>query len=111
MFVRWQEYKSQAKSGRLRAFRKKHGQHRLRPMLVETVRIAGKPHQRYLAYLGSVQAERRDGPRFWYDESRKVDQCRQSREERNRMKAAIAKEHGGKLPTKVALDKSDPRIA
>src|SRR6516225_11234615 len=49
MFVRWQEYKSRAKSRRLRAFRKKHGQHRLRAILVETVRIDGKPHQRYLA--------------------------------------------------------------
>src|SRR5258706_11873219 len=88
MFVRWQEYKSQAKSRRLRAFRKKHGQHRLRAMLVETVRIDGKPHQRYLAYLGSVQAERRDRPRFWYDVTRKLDQCRLSREERNRIKSA-----------------------
>jgi hypothetical protein len=51
MFVRWQEYKSQAKSRRLRAFRKKRGQHRLRAMLVETVRIAGKPHQRYLEHV------------------------------------------------------------
>jgi hypothetical protein len=65
MFVRWQEYKSQAQSRRLRAYRKKHGQ-RLRAILVETVRIDGKPHQRYLAYLGSVQADRRDRPRFWY---------------------------------------------
>src|SRR5258708_26433866 len=84
MFVRWQEYKSQAKSRRLRAFRKKHGQHRLRAMLVETVRIDGKPHQRYLAYLGSLQAERRDRPRVWSDVTRKLDQCRLSREERNR---------------------------
>ena len=69
MFVRWQEYKSQAQSRRLRAHRKKHGQ-RLRAMLVETVRIDGKPRQRYLAYLGSVQADRRDRPRFWYDVTR-----------------------------------------
>ena len=47
MFVRWQEYKSRAQSRRLRAFRKKHGQ-RLRAILVETVRIDGKPLQRYL---------------------------------------------------------------
>ena len=44
MFVRWQEYKSKAQSRRLRAFRKKHGPHRLRAILVETVRIDGKPH-------------------------------------------------------------------
>ena len=82
MFVRWQEYKSRAKSRRLRAFRKKHGPHRLRAILVETVRIDGKPHQRYLAYLGSVQADRRDRPRFWYGVTRKLDQCRLSRERR-----------------------------
>ena len=100
MFVRWQEYKSRAKSRRLRAFRKKHGPHRLRAILVETVRIDGKPHQRYLAYLGSVQADRRDRPRFWYDVTRKLDQCRLSREERNRIKSAIAKKIGGKVPTR-----------
>src|SRR5258708_29036979 len=82
MFVRWQEYKSRAKSRRLREFRKKHGPHRLRAILVETVRIDGKPHQRYLAYLGSVQADRRDRPRFWYGVTRKLDQCRLSRERR-----------------------------
>ena len=111
MFVRWQEYKSQAKSRRLRAFRKKHGQHRLRAMLVETVRIDGKPHQRYLAYLGSVQADRRDRPRFWYDVTRKLDQRRLSREERNRIKSAIAKKFGGKVPTKAALKKFERRRA
>jgi hypothetical protein len=111
MFVRWQEYKSRAKSRRLRAFRKKHGQHRLRAMLVETVRIDGKPHQRYLAYLGSVQADRRDRPRFWYDVTRKLDQCRLSREERNRIKSAIAKKIGGKVPTKAALKKFERRRA
>ena len=103
MFVRWQEYKSRAKSRRLRAFRKKHGQHRLRAMLVETVRIDGKPHQRYLAYLGSVQAE--------HDVTRKLDQCRLSREERNRIKSAIAKKIGGKVPTKAALKKFERRRA
>ena len=111
MFVRWQEYKSRAKSRRLRAFSKRHGQHRLRAILVETVRIDGKPHQRYLAYLGSVQAGRRDRPRFWCDVTRKLDQCRLSREERNRIKSAIAKKIGGKVPTKAALKKFERRRA
>src|SRR5258708_38851039 len=110
MFVRRQEYKSRAQSRRLRAFRTKHGQ-RLRAILVETVRIDGKPHQRYLAYLGSVQADRRDRPRFWYDVTRKLDQCRLSREERNRIKSAIAKKIGGKVPTKAALKKFERRRA
>src|SRR5262245_531036 len=105
MFVRWQEYKSRAKSRRLRAFRKKHGPHRLRAILVETVRIDGKPHQRYLAYLGSVQADRRDRPRFWYGVTRKLDHCRLSREQRNRIASAIAKKIGGKVPTKAGLKK------
>jgi hypothetical protein len=111
MFVRWQEYRSKAQSRRLRAFRKKHGQHRLRAVLVESVRIDGRPHQRYLAYLGSVQADRRDRPRFWYDLTRKLDKCRLSREERNRIKSAIAKKIGGKVPTKAELKKFERRRA
>jgi hypothetical protein len=111
MFVRWQEYTSRAKSRRLRAFRKKHGPHRLRAILVETVRIDGKPHQRYLAYLGSVQADRRDRPRFWYGVTRKLDQCRLSREQRNRITSAIAKKIGGKVPTKAELKKFERRRA
>ena len=58
MFVRWQKYKS-------RVSRNKHGQPRL--LLVEAIRINGKPRQHHLAYLGSVQADRRDLPRFWYN--------------------------------------------
>jgi hypothetical protein len=110
MFVRWQEYKSRAQSRRLRAFRKKHGQ-RLRAILVETVRIDGKPLQRYLAYLGSVQADRRDRPRFWYNVTRKLDQCRLSREERKQITSAIAKKVGGKVPTKAELKKFKRRRA
>ena len=71
----------------------------------------GKPHQRYLAYLGSVQADRRDRPRFWYDVTRKLDQCRLPREERNRITSAIAKKIGGKVPTKAALKKFERRRA
>jgi len=111
MFVRWQEYRSQAQSRLLRAFRKKHGQHRLRAILVETVRIDGKPHQRYLAYLGSLQADRRDRPRFWYNVTRKLDQCRLSREERKQITSAIAKKIGGKVPTKAGLKAFERRRA
>jgi hypothetical protein len=103
MFVRWQEYRSRAQSSRVRAFRKKHGPHRLRAILVETVRIDGEPRQRYLAYLGSVQADRRDRPRFWYDVTRKLEQCRLSREERKQIMSAIAKKVGGKVPSKAKL--------
>ena len=80
-------------------------------MLVETVRIDGKPHQRYLAYLGSVQADRRDWPRFWYNVTRKLDQCRLSREERKRITAAIAKRVGGKVPSKAKLKAFERRRA
>ena len=94
MFVRWQKYKS-------RVSRKKHGQPRL--LLVEAIRIDGKPRQRHLAYLGSVQADRRDLPRFWYNVIGKLDRCRLSPEERNRITAAIAKKVGGKVPSKAKL--------
>ena len=60
---------------------------------------------------GSVQADRRDRPRFWYDVTRKLDQCRLSREERNRIKSAIAKKIGGKVPTKATLKKFERRRA
>ncbi len=83
----------------------------MRAILVETVRIDGKPLQRYLAYLGSVQADRRDRPRFWYDVTRKLDQCRLSREERKQITSAIAKKVGGKVPTKAELKKFKRRRA
>ena len=95
----------------MRSFSKRHGQHRLRAILVETVRIDGKPHQRYLAYLGSVQAGRRDRPRFWYDVTGKLDQCRLSREERKQITSAIAKKIGGKVPTKAGLKAFERRRA
>ena len=94
MFVRWQKYKS-------RVSRKKHVQPRL--LLVEAIRIDGKPRQRHLAYLGSVQADRRDLPKFWYNVIGKLDRCRLSPEERNRITAAIAKKVGGKVPSKAKL--------
>ena len=53
----------------------------------------------------------RDRARFWYDVTRKLDQCRLSREERNRIKSAIAKKIGGKVPTKAALKKFERRRA
>jgi hypothetical protein len=80
-------------------------------LLVEAIRIDGKPRQRYLAYLGSVQADRRDRPRFWYDVTRKLDQCRLSREKRKQITSAIAKKVGGKVPTKAELKKFDRRRA
>jgi hypothetical protein len=70
-------------------------------LLVEAVRIDGKPRQRHLAYLASVQADRRDLPRFWYNVIRKLDRCRLSPEERDRITAAIAKKVGGKVPSQA----------
>ena len=102
MFVRWQKYKS-------RVSRNKHGQPRL--LLVEAVRIDGKPRQRHLTYLGSVQADRRDLRRFWYNVIRKLDRCQLSPEERNRITAAIAKKVGGKVPSKAKLKAFERRRA
>ena len=99
MFVRWQKYKSW----------KKRGQPRL--LLVEAIRIDGKPRQRYLAYLCSVQADRRDRPRFWYNVIRKLDRRRLSPEERKRITTAIAKKVGGKVPSKAKLKAFERRRA
>jgi hypothetical protein len=48
---------------------------------------------------------------FWYNVIRKLDRCRLSPEERNRITAAIAKKVGGKVPSKAELKAFERRRA
>jgi hypothetical protein len=109
MFVRWQLYRSQAKPPRwpFRA-RDDHGG-RLRAVLVESVRVDGRPRQKHVAFLGSIVSDKliddRAGKRFWRDVTAKLDRLgnRVSPEECERILAAIAAKVGGR-PTEAELE-------
>jgi hypothetical protein len=102
MFVRWQQYRSQARDKRRRERNDARG--RLKAVLVESVRIDGEPRQKHIAFLGSVSIDGRDRRRFWYDVTTRL--------ERKRIGAAIAEKVGGQLMTAAELkrferDRSD----
>jgi hypothetical protein len=65
MFVRWQTYSSKARSPRQRALNDKHA--RQKAILVESVRVDGKPRHRHIAFLSSLSIDRRDelGATWW----------------------------------------------
>lgn len=94
MFVRWQLYRSQARDNRLRRDNDKRA--RLKAILVESVRIDGKPCQRHIAFLGSISIDGSDRRRFWYQVMSHLDRLsnRVPLPERERIIAAIAKKVG-----------------
>jgi hypothetical protein len=55
MYVRWQTYRSQALNERQAARNDERA--RLKAVLVESVRVHGKPRQRHVAFLGSLTFE------------------------------------------------------
>lgn len=55
MYVRWQTYRSQALNPWQRKGNDKRA--RLKAILVESVRIDGKPRQKHIAFLGSFGQE------------------------------------------------------
>ena len=70
MYVRWQTYRSKALNPRLRECNDRRM--RLRAVLVDSVRVDGKPRQKHVAYLGSIQLDDpgmitvdSDHARFW----------------------------------------------
>src|SRR5262245_22011983 len=91
MYVRWQLYQSQARDSSMRERREPHA--RLKAILVESVRVGGRPRQRHIAFLGSVAIDGGDRRRFWYDVTTKLDRLsnRVSPDDRQRIEAAIAK--------------------
>jgi hypothetical protein len=90
MYVRWQTYRSQALNPRHRARNDKHA--RLKAVLVESVRVGGKPRQMHIAFLGSMSIDRSDMHRFWREVTARLDQLgnRVGPEDRDRLLASIA---------------------
>lgn len=111
MFVRWQLYRSQARNRYVREANDKDA--RLKAILVESVRVDGKPRQRHIAFLGSVLIDGSDRRRFWYDVTTKLNRLsnRVSPLERSRIGDAIAKKVGGHLLTKAQLKQFDRLLA
>ena len=103
MFVRWQLYRSQA----LNSYHRKHNdaRARLKAVLVESVRIEGKPRQNHIAFLGSTSINGSDRPRFWYEVMRSLDRLgnRMLPQERQRIVAAISKRLGEPSPTRSEM--------
>jgi hypothetical protein len=96
MFVRWQTYQSQWRDDRLRA------------VLVESVRIDGKPRQKHIAFLGSIASNSlgKPGPRFWYDVTAKLKRLgnRIGPEDYERIIASITAKVGGLAMTEAELE-------
>jgi hypothetical protein len=103
MFVRWQRYRSQA----LIPWRTERT--RLKAILVESVRVDGKPRQKHIAFLGSIASDDAIGgtvgKRFWRDVISKLKRLgnRVAPEDYERIVAAIAAKVGGR-PTEAELE-------
>jgi hypothetical protein len=96
MFVRWQTYQGQRRD-------------RLRAILVESVRVHGKPRQKHVAFLGGIASDASidgtAGKVFWGSVTQKLERLgnRVSPEERGRILASIAAKVGGR-PTEAELE-------
>jgi hypothetical protein len=104
MFVRWQLYKSQARNRHRRAHNDKHA--RLRAILVEGVRVDGKPRQKHIAFLGSIPIDgnERDREILWCRVTTALDHIgRLSPQERRKIATAVAQRVPGKLSTKQEI--------
>jgi hypothetical protein len=103
MFVRWQQYRSQARDKQHRE--RNDARVRLKAILVESVRIAGEPRHKHIAFLGTMWVDGRDRRRFWYNVTTRLNQLSNlvSTKERKRIGAAIAEKVGGHLMTVTEL--------
>ena len=111
MYVRWQRQRSRARDERQRE--RNDARPRLKAVLVETVRVDGKPRQKHIAFLGSVSIDGRDIRRFWYDVTTRLDRLgnRVSAEECERIGAAIAERVGGRLMTALELEQFEQDLS
>jgi len=109
MYVRWQQYRSQARDQRQRERNDQRA--RLKATLVKNVRINGKPRQKHVAFLGSMSIDGSDRPRFWYDVTTRLTRLsnRLSPAEREQIGAAIAKRVGGSLLTQAQVVECEHR--
>jgi hypothetical protein len=99
MHVRWQAYRSQARAlivpGAMPVVE------RLTAVLVESIRVDGKPRQKPIAFVGSIASDdaigRTAGKRFWRDVISKLKRLghRVAPEEYECIVAAIAAKVGG----------------
>ena len=98
MFVRWQTYPSQA----LNFWHAKHNDRRarLKAVLVESVRVDGKPRQKHIAFLGSIQSDDLDKASryFWRNVTLKLKRLgnRVSPEDYERIIASLAAKVAGR---------------
>ena len=94
MFVRWQQAHSVDRSRHARE--RKDESARMRAILVESVRVDGKPRQRHLAFLASIERDQVSGDiaraAFWNDARRALDRLGNqiTLEDRSRIEAALA---------------------
>ena len=70
MYVRWQQYRSRARNPWQRECNDRRA--RLKAILVESVRVDGKPRQKHIAFLGSLEVSAVDDAgsghaHFWRD--------------------------------------------
>jgi hypothetical protein len=107
MYVRWQTYRSQALDPNHRARNDKRA--RLKAILVESVRVDGKPRQKHIAFLGGIASDASiggaGGKRFWRDVTAKLKRLgnRIGPEDYERILASIAAKVGGR-PTEAELE-------
>jgi hypothetical protein len=114
MFVRWQTYKPQDSM----VPRRRYGESpRLSAILLESVRVDGKPRHRHIAFLGSLDlfpADHHDAEHnpsraigFWRRVMRRLDKLhnRITSAERESIVAAIAKKIGHQPPTEAEMEK------
>jgi hypothetical protein len=111
MYVRWQLYRSQARNRSHREHNDRRA--RLKAILVESVRVDGKPVQKHIAVLGSTSIDGGDRPQFWYEVTTQLRRLsnRISPQDRERIGEAIGKKVGGRLLTKAELAKFRRRRA
>jgi hypothetical protein len=100
MFVRWQTYPLHLRWNKERA--------RLKAILVESVRVDGKPRQKHIAFLSSIASDSlgKPGPRFWCEVASKLKRLgnRIGPEDYERIMASIAVKVGGPPMTEAELE-------
>ena len=109
MFIRWQKYRSVALW-----HRRKPPITRVKAILVETVRIDGKPRQKHVAFIASYQDGRLDligtGSTFWRDARQRLDRISNqiTPADHSKVEAALAQRVP---PTTAAEDEPQQREA
>ncbi len=92
MFVRWQQDRSQA----VNPWHRDHNDDRarLKTILVESVRVNGKPRQKHIAFLGSTTIDSigNPSPRFWYDVTTRLNRLVSVREVRESFESVTVAE-------------------